>query len=358
MKWQTVGYLIIVVGAISIAGYVACVPWINRVPGAPKRIIVEIGQLQTAIQSYKEKHDEFPPCLADANPTDRKVRFMRHLEKAFEQSAYGNSEEAFDRLNAQVQNGFAGGGQAYNFKDAGGTIRPLDLDTLDAAESIVFWLGGFPTPYIAQSQATIANRRIFGFHRDADDPMRRDAAGTEGLDPLRYRTDPFHQFDETRLCDQDDDGWFEYLPFPQVANAVVAPFVYFDAKCYVDSGKQPSLLGAVLYPRDLQLTKEFGFAVPYAERFTPSTNAVTWHNPETFQIVCGGLDCLYETPNPRFHKKQFGRYERRIVVLPDGTTYQWEASGQVTISESMSSEESDNLTNLSSNTIGEMATGS
>ena len=304
------------------------------------KVIVEIGQLQTAMQSYEEKYEEFPPCLADANVSERKVRLMRHLKKAYPNCSYGKTEEAFDRLNIDLQKGIGRSSQAYNFLDASGTIRPLDLNTLDAAESLVFWLGGFPTPYNNQTKAVVANRRIFGFHRDTDNPMRRDAAGTEGLDPLRYRTEPFYQFDETRLSDIDDDGWFEYLPFPSAGSSIIAPFVYFDAKCYVDSGKKSYSLGTVRYPADVRLAKDFGYAVPYAASFAPSTSAVTWYIPESFQIVCGGLDDMYDTP------AETGA-EKRIVVMPIGKICRLPDENF----EALSVEEGDNLTSFSSNTL-------
>ncbi len=341
MTWPrvVVWFLVACLGLfVAYVNYVE--PFLHNRGRRPLKIVVEIGQLQTAMHSYQEKYDEFPPCFAEANISDRKVRFMRHLKKAFDHSSYGDSEQAFDRLNEELQKGIRSTLQAYNFLDAGGAIRAIDLNTLDAAESLVFWLGGFPTPYNDQTKAVIANRRIFGFHRDAEAPMRRDAAGTEGLDPLRYRTEPFYQFDETRLIDIDDDGWFEYLPFPQMGGAIVAPFVYFDAKCYAGSGTKSDLLGTVRYPADAMLAKDFGFAVPYSKSFSLSTNAVTWHNPESFQIVCSGLDGLYDI-EPASENQQ------RVVVLPAATAYRLPA----TKAESVSEEESDNLTNLSSNTI-------
>lgn len=341
MIWLRVILWSVAVCLLLFAAFVNFVAPFGRHRGhSQTKLIVEIGQLQTAMQSYREKYDQFPPCLADANASDRKVRLMRHLAKAFPNSSYGNTEEAFDRLNTQVQNGFSSESPGYNYKDSAGTTRVLDLNALDAAESLVFWLGGFPTPCRAQTKIAIANRRIFGFHRDPDDPMHRDPLGTEGLDPLRYRTEPFYQFDETRLCDQDDDGWFEYLPSRPIATSIVAPFVYFDARSYVDSGAKPSLLGIVHYPADAILAKQFGYAVPYSASFAPSTNAVTWHNPESFQIVCGGLDGMYDA-------EPVSGNQQRVVVLPAATVYHLPG----TKVDSVSVEECDNLTNLSSNTI-------
>lgn len=340
MNWTRVFIWAGVLCAVLLAIFIAYVDALRPHNHTQTRVVVEIGQLQSAMRSYEEKYDEFPPCIADVNTSDRKVRFMRYLKKAFEHSAYGESEQAFDRLNEELQKGIRSTLQAYNFLDAGGAIRAIDLNTLDAAESLVFWLGGFPTPYNDQTKAVVANRRIFGFHRDAEAPMRRDAPGTEGLDPLRYRTEPIYQFDEYRLVDQDRDGWLEYVPRPYVESQPTAPFVYFDAKCYVDSGTKPNSLGKLSYPADTVLAKQFGFAVPYAASFAPSTSAIAWQHPESFQIVCGGLDGMYDTP------AESGE-EKRIVVMPAGEVYGvlFERPSALSI------EESDNLTNLSSNTL-------
>jgi hypothetical protein len=259
-----------------------------------RRPYVELGQLTTAIQAYYEKSQDYPPCLAVANHADRKVRFMRHVQIAFPNSGYGTSSKQFDVIRDNLMTGTGVTSQPYNYKNAAGDFKPLDLETLDAAEVIVFWLGGFPTPINPQSHNSIANRRIFGFHRDADAPFRRDALRAEGLDPLRYRTDPMYQFDETRLVDHDDDGWLEYLPFPQQGAAVVAPYVYFDAATYSWADLSPEGLEAVGYPKNKDLANAWGVARPLFEAFNPNDAKKTaWGNPKTFQIVVGGFDGRY-----------------------------------------------------------------
>lgn len=304
------------------------------------KITVEIGQLQTAVQALKERHGEYFPCLAEPNRDDRKVRFMKYLAKAHPHSSYGETIADFDKLNARIQNGVENNRQVYNFLDDQEKVRPLDLTTLDAAESLVFWLGGFPTPVDSQQKQPIADRRIFGFHRDADDPMRRDVKQAEAVDPLRYRTDPFYQFDETRLVDQDDDGWLEYLPLPVKGSGIDAPFVYFDARCYVATSNDPKLLGSVRYPDDPKLADVFGYVSPYASSYNPATHAVTWHNPDSFQIISGGLDEMFGVPT--------NVVSPQIVVVPRGDVYSPPTSNHA---EALSTEEQDNLTNLSNDTL-------
>ncbi|MGC3969285.1 MAG: prepilin-type N-terminal cleavage/methylation domain-containing protein [Pirellulales bacterium] len=317
------------------------------------KIIVEIGQLQTAVQSYKEKYQQYPPSLSQTDVNDRKVRFMRHVQIAFPNANYQTDVNTFNTIRTQLMSGTGVTAQPYNYKNQAGDIRQLDLNTLDQAEAIVFWLGGFPTPYNSSSSAAVANRRIYGFHRDADAPFRRDVAAAEGLDPLRYRTDPLYQFDEVRFADNDDDGWMEYLPMPQSGTAVVAPFVYFDAESYsTSSSAQGSALDIKIlgYPRwgDPNADNNasmWGLAVPYAQFLDPNNaSPMLWVNPEGFQIVSGGLDGMYSAPVSGDLAQAM-----RVPIYPGGQVY-----NRATVyseQESYSIEEQDNLTNLSSNTL-------
>ncbi|MBL9094860.1 MAG: hypothetical protein JNL96_26810 [Planctomycetaceae bacterium] len=337
MSWKTT---IISLGFMSPLFILLFASWRPYRGPTSTRVIVEIGQLQSAVQWYEEKYGEYFPCLAEPNRDDRKVRFMKHLAKAFPQSTYGVTPADFDKLNTQVQTGFSRNGQEYKFLDAQDNIRPLDLATIDAAESLVFWLGGFPTPIDPQQKTPIANRRIFGLHRDADDPIRRDAKHVEGHDPLRYRTDPLYQFDETRLVDQDDDGWLEYIPWRSQSNGVFAPFVYFDARCYAATSNAPKVLGSVRYPDDPKLADVFGYISPYVSSYNPATHAVTWHCPDSFQIISGGLDELFHLPDAAF--------VQRVVIVPSGQVFQPAGPNQ---QEALTTEEQDNLTNLTPDTL-------
>lgn len=357
--WARVGFtlveMLVVIAIIGmLMALVSVAVWKALERAKMTKIVVEIGQLQTAIQSYKEKHLQYPPCMAEINLVNRKVHFMRHVQVAFTNANYGTSSTNFDQLRNGLMSASVStySSQPYNYKDSTGDIKILDLNTLDQAEAIVFWLGGFPTPFISGSTASVANRRIFGFHRDQDSPFRRDATGAEGLDPLRYRTEPFYQFDETRLIDQDDDGWFEYLPMPQIGSAVVAPFVYFDADSYSTASTSTGTALEIQingYPRlgdrnSVENAGLWGLAVPCASFMDPrNASPMLWANPESFQIVCGGLDGMYSASVDDLAQTM------RVVIYPGGQVYN--KSDGYSKQESMSTEEGDNLTNLSSNTL-------
>ncbi len=320
------------------------------------RIEMEIDQLHQAFMAYKEKHLAFPPSMSELNITARRVRFMRHVQTAFMNARYGAEETDFVKLRDEIKAGFGPNTQGYNFKNAAGETKPLDLDTLDQAETLIFWLGGFPTPYNTANRSSIANRRIFGFHRDQDSPFKRDTIQQEGADPMRWRTELLYQFDETRLTDIDEDGWYEYSPLPPSMNDSSAPFVYFDADSYV---KASSAVGAPLrvellgYPRsgDLRaadLAAQVGLAVPLAEFVDPlNAKPILWHNPESFQIICGGRDEAYSDPVEQDLDEAY-----RVPVFPGGEVFlKSDFNVPRTQRRTYSEPELDNLTNMSRDTL-------
>jgi prepilin-type N-terminal cleavage/methylation domain-containing protein len=299
-------------------------------------IISEIDQLHNAMQAYKEKHLVFPPAMATTDVNLRKGKFMLHLRTVYPSSAYGLRNTDFDNLNTYVK-------ANYKISTGAGTVA-LDLNTLDQAEAIVFWLGGFPTPVSTGTGggAPIAPSRLFGFNKDSDSPIKRSVA-QEGTDPLATRTPSTFKFVQERLVDNDDDGWWEYLPTSASTGAVVAPFVYFDFDSYGSTKKATEFQG---YPRpgDAQaatLKESFGYAVPFAAYLDPAGKQPTrWQNPDSFQIICGGLDGQYTVPEAA----------QRVSIFPKGFAY---AGPNFSGSPGNYSEpELDNLTNLTRLTLG------
>jgi len=223
------------------------------------RAIIEMSQLHDAISAYKEKRVQYPPCMAETDIDSRKVHFMRHIQVAFTNANYGVTSGNFDTLRNSIRtaNGFGTGTQAYTFRAADGSVQLLDLNMLDQAEALVFWLGGMPTPCKADG-SPVAAIRNFGFNKDSDSPFKRDSAVQEQsvqLGALVFRTDPFFDFRQERLFDNDNDGWLEYLPQASVGNTYTAPFVYFDSDTYNRGTTVPevspfNVVNLAGYPRD------------------------------------------------------------------------------------------------------------
>jgi hypothetical protein len=305
----------------------------NRVQGTGHygtRLLVELDQLDSAIQAYKEKYLVYPPCMGESDLEERKRQFMEHLTRVYPSSTYGVRAVDFDTLNNYIR---------ANYSVAGATSAiGLDLTRLDQAEALVFWLGGFPTPVNAGNQS-IAGNRLFGFNRDTDSPMKRSLTQEVG-DPLATRTNPRFDFRQEHLVDNDGDGWWEYLPILRSTASVAAPFVYFDSATYRRSSTSPDLLGTVLYPTDPELAAVFGTIVPFAASYDPANKlALKWQNPDSFQIVCGGYDGRYSAPST----------ESRIELFPGGKTYRGPTFAAPPVDHD--DLEADNLTNLARTTL-------
>ena len=332
MKWFIAFAIIASCLALTLAAV-----W-NAVHRGPRgHPIYEIDHLSQAVQAYKEEATQFPPCMADTDPRQRKERFMQHIQVAWiNASEYKPTVAGYDETNRNVRDVWK-----YNFAMPDGSLGALDLDNLDAAESLVFWLGGFPTPVDPTTKNPIASRKLFGFHRDSDDPFKRDPANVEGLEPMRYRTEPKFQFDPLRLVDNDGDGWLEYVPITPDTNRPNAPYVYFDAPSYIDTLKQLATMGDCDYPRDLRLMRAWGTAVPYLESFHVQRPELSrWARDRSFQIVSAGLDGKY------------GRSlrQRFTVSHPVGT---YDAADGYQQAHAVDTAEQDNLTNLSKNPVGQ-----
>jgi prepilin-type N-terminal cleavage/methylation domain-containing protein len=310
------------------------------------KISVEIDHLSQAVQAYKERQVAFPPSLSNAVVTDRQLAFMRHVQVAFPNCVYGTAAGNFGTLTNSVALTNSGY-WAYNYLTPSGSTAALNLYTLDQAESLVFWLAGFPTPINISTKMPVAGRKMFGFHRDSDNPFKRDPTNVEGLEPLRFRTDPTFQFDPLRLVDNDGDGWPEYVPVTPSTGSPTAPYVYFDADAYTDSTSQ-KIIKHLCYPRitdtntstmAAQLASQWGVAAPMALFFDPSgANPTRWAKDTSFQIICAGLDGIYSTPATDLTKGQ------RIPVYPSGQVY--DANSGFTTQTYYSNFDLDNLTNI------------
>lgn len=320
-------------------------------------LLLEIDQLHNAMSAYKERASQYPPSMSAANLNDRKIRFMRHLQVAFSNSDYGVTAADFDTLrdNLREADKLGTASQAYTYRDAAGNVQLLDLNTLDQAEALVFWLSGFPAPCNARG-IPVAQSRTYGFNLDKDNPFRRDSTVAESTDPMRFRTQPLMEFKPDRLADNDDDGWLEYLPQAYKEGTLAAPFVYFDAPTYVASTTPPGapfdIINLLGYPRQgdpeaKNLAAAWGLAVPFAEQYdVTGAKPMKWRNPQNFQIIAPGRDGMYSAGEAGDLAAAM-----RFSVYPSGETYT--KAGSYKSRTSYSIEELDNLNNMGKVTVDE-----
>ena len=310
--------------------------------GQNASIALDIQSLNAAMQSYKADHKQYPPDLSDINYSYRQTRFQNHIGLAFPRCGTSYATLKSYILNNTYKS------YGYNYIASGGSATPLNLDTMDQAEALVFWLGGFPTPYTQTgTPMPLASRKLFGFHTDVTNPFRLDSGtGTN----IAYRTTSLMDFDETRLVDQDQDGWYEYVPRGSVqgTNGKTPPYVYFDAGSYTQvwTGKTPPFC-AYPMPRPSDpngqmqtLMQAWGNAVPYCQWYYASASPpmAQWINPTTFQIISAGGDGTYGNPtssNVRIPSFPYGA----TWTVPQLTQSYWDQA------------ELDNITNFTKGTI-------
>jgi prepilin-type N-terminal cleavage/methylation domain-containing protein len=327
-----------------------------------RAVIFEMGQIGNAIQSYKEAKSQFPPNMGDTVATQLQNRTMLHFRIAYPRyNPAGNSFTSIQNAVASVSATAPG----YNYMNSGGQTKPLLFVNMDQAEALVFWLGGFPTPIATGANAGgyVSSRKLFGFHTDATNPIKRDVG--VGQQVTQFRTTPIYDFDEGRLVDNDQDGWYEYVPKGLQPNGdgFMPPFVYFDWACYsqltalnvtpVPYQAYPPTMGQQAASNGMMQTlfSEWGAAVPSASNPNKlnasalqsnwAASPVSWINPNTYQIICAGQDATYGDPT-------VSAPGLRLPVFPDGTTF---TGNKFSTLGYYSTQELDNLSNFTDSTF-------
>ncbi|HVU86629.1 MAG TPA: type II secretion system protein [Pirellulales bacterium] len=321
-------------------------------------IQTDLTNLDTALQSYKNNYGSeyptsmaIPPMTVSSTVPSRYDLFDRSLRKRFPRCTanYAAVRQILTNLPAATPPF-----PVWQTVSLGtGLTVTLDLDNIDAAESLVFWLAGPPRPTSATSVTTV----LYGFCANPTTPF----AQTGSRLPFLY------EFDESRLTDVDGDGWPEYKPSGSSSKLTgVAPYVYFEPNSYsymlggamglpyaasypgifainpsavyqlnnLESSNNTSnpiwnaLPGTSIYksqsslPPGNQLANmvgEWGFAVPYATTCktpNPPTTMfpgnMSWWNPKKFQLIAPGLD--YEYGGSHYEQQGPGRAYVPVVA--------------------------------------------
>ncbi len=216
--------VIAVVGLlVSLCTYGA---WRAHVHVRQKAIMTEIGIMAGALEAVRESRSGgYPPCMhaiayastgaingggrpesapEGASYSSRNVYLQIYLLQGYTDK-YVNSASLRGYVPAPglpPHHQFLPGDPTHAIPSPGAVPVPLDMDTLDAAEALVFWLGGFPTPYI--NGQYIASQKLIGFSRDRFNPYKiapYPGPNTPLPQWLEDRTQPLFDFDELRLVD-------------------------------------------------------------------------------------------------------------------------------------------------------------
>lgn len=364
------------IGILLVACILGAVVACKKGPTAQKQesdnALAEMRRIEAAIEEFKKQRGYYPLCFGFRNATDfemfdafykgnknKRVSPRESNIEIREGDFAVNSGELPTNLSVNDEGNVEL--QRYYFKSAHEKVELLDIYTLDPAESLVFWLGGFPTPCDASGKP-VAKRRLFGFNQDPNFSFVRGSKKDEGADPLRLRTKSFYEFAEDRLTDADDDGWLEYR---LTSNEQAPPLIYFDGDTLRFSLLSDDLIGSIGYPierdalsftetpmpKHVKQREAWGIARPYLVKLDlENPERAIWQRIDSYQLISAGPDHRYgsRTTQPRF------------VELPSGTTHHWEPAlkyqkAAAFMTTGLDPVEADNLTNLLPMAIGEAA---
>jgi len=275
------------------------------------RILAEIEQLNNAIETFKNDRGAYPPTwgtfiVESAQPQQKRQRIQRFVAKAFPRYT-GN----YDQMRAQISmstkvlvpavNAVTPGAITLIASSTGdaSTDGGLDINNLDPAETLVFWLGGIPN--------VMAENKLAGFRADATSPFldpQNPAINPADPNTLTGRTTPVFPFQPSRLVDRDRDGWWEYLQAGAKEADLNPPLVYFDnlvyglGAFYPQTG--PASFTSQIAPDQQALATNattWGAVSPYPNEGLPTGKPVlTWQKSQAFQIISAGLDGFFN-PN-------------------------------------------------------------
>lgn len=231
----------------------------------------DLTAIEQALEAYRGKYTDYPPDFSDAydgSPRNwQQTTTYRHVRKAFPRIA----PEELVLLRSLTHD-----------------LPGDDPARLDAAEALVFWLGG------------LSNNPRFPFTGEGG-PLFRDSNGNL-MWRIEGRMNALMTFKEDRLGPNPNDPQrgmnLAYAPVYLPANGRTSPYIYFDARTYGFS--------SYLHP----LNSEAGVALPYFGRMT------SFANPETFQVICAGSDDIYNTAYPLYTSYPSGF---PVSLLPNGS---------------------------------------
>ena len=227
------------------------------------RLVMEIKQLESGIEAYKKKFDDYPPDFTDP------ALVVRHARKVFPRIADTD-------INALLA-------AAYNIKGTG-NISSVTHWQIDPAESLVFWLSGF------------------------SEEVTRPFTGPGGPLSGSRRNTGVYDFDGRRLFTADDGDPFPvYLP-----RGFETPYVFFDARSYGFKLSKGNVDLTAQYPPPLS-KKPSKYHAEISGRARPYMSSLAnevWVNEKTFQILATGVDSDFGQDHRAFVKNPKGQWKR------------------------------------------------
>lgn len=234
---------VIVVIAILIA---LLLPAVSRVQNTARiaQVRTEISALESAVATFKTTYGIQPPSGI----------FLYETAAGWNTDAV--SRAAIRQMWPQFDFSYNTSGGQFDL-DGDGSFGTV---TLTPAESLIFFLGGMP------SKSVVNGKNVFTLTGFSKSPLYPFAAAT----PSVKRDPSIYEFDVSRLVDQNNNGFPEFLdPLP----GQTTPYVYYSG--YEGDGYRPSEFG------------NQGLSEPYRQAIPSS--APPWKQ-KSFQLISPGFD--------------------------------------------------------------------
>ncbi|MBA2117317.1 prepilin-type N-terminal cleavage/methylation domain-containing protein [Bremerella alba] len=259
--------LLVVITIIGILAGLALVGIQSAVRAAQNAAMkIEVSQIAQALDLYKQQYGSYPPdgnTIALPTVAARENAFNNHLRKKFGQR--NKATDLFDPSTTAGQTYISDFAAATGMiRDGAGAANAYTIEALDPTETYVLFL--------------------MGFSPDIENPI----TGTGDRTPL-------FEFDQTRLTDEDDDGWWSFHP-----SYSEAEYVYFNSKTYEDSAGN---VAEVDFTDPLIDGMAEGTARPYGT--INANGAFAWAEDGKFQLLCAGLDGDFGTYNDPDEMKMY-----------------------------------------------------
>lgn len=248
--------LLVVITIIGILAGLALVGIRTAIIGVQNAAMkVEVSNISQALELYKQNNGAYPPdgnTIALTTEALRTTAFNRHLTKIFPQRNSGT--DYFDTSTSTGRDYIA------RIAEDTGIIRDGAWDGAMDTEAYNF-------AYLDPTEAYVLF--LMGFSPDVENPITGTGERT-----------PIFEFDQSRLTDEDDDGWWSYHPV-----YTEAEYVYFNSRTYDDGSTS---VAEVDFTDPLIPGLADGIARPYA---TVNANGdLAWAEEGKFQLICAGLD--------------------------------------------------------------------
>ncbi len=247
--------LVVLLIIVILAGLISAAAYRGIARAKVARISIDIQQLSQALNNYKTQFGEYPPDFSDTSATGQ-LLILRHIAKAFPRFTstwYGAASHPLTWSDLQKE-------------ILANSSNKIDLNIMTPATALAFWLGGMPD----------AQGKLSGFSKNPADPFESPATTPS-------RIGPFFEFDPGRL---QNNAY--YAPRIIVGNG--QPYIYLRAEL-----GQPEPKREYYNYNGTAYTFKQGLgsgAKPYWDQ-----RNMGWINPDSFQILCCGLDGKFGLEN-------------------------------------------------------------